>query len=503
MNKVDLILESFDLNPLDANIEPYYTQAMFEDGQKFLSDSINGARTGATKKNIIQRLWETIKKIFAWCVKQWNRFMSWLRKVFRKGRNRKTADQIAGSILGDGSPQIHGTDGNAKLLQAPKGTASDTGGISSIKVNIPSNPASEAPPEPSIDVLIKPIMISYDSVKDAVGISINGALTRNEGKVKGQSSASKSYPTLLLLIDRPDIFEKLKNACTILQSGKIDYEFVRALDAFNQAVYGYTVNKNWVVPFSKLENFQKSLNDIMEMIGNTNISDDTSFLDGNVRQRFNSLAEYCAKLQMAMNSFTRVAAEVHMIDASYIGTVKTQETLDQFVKAMIDSGIPPKYIGYNTYLACDVSIKGTEGDENNPIWGQSRLVLFPQTNKDDVIKVALSGWGIQSNRSEYKTSDLFVKNGGNDFISITKSISSTGATVTAERVNPNGRSLGSYEVKEFINRLNHFITKNKIPFAIDGDLHGGNIGTKQGKIVAIDYAWSERRNPNAPIPNKA
>lgn len=507
MNKVDIILESFDLDPLEAGSisAPFYTQQMFEDGQQFLEDTINDARTGVTKQSFVSKIWETIKKILAWCAKQWNRFMNWLRKVFRRKKGQQTADQVASEIIGSKQSEVpasgikNDTGGTASATDAET-SGSKSGGISSIKVDIPSNPASEAPPEPSIDVLIKPILISYDAAADSFGISITDATLKGYGKVKGQNdNAPKDYVTLLILIDRPDIFEKLKNACQILHqqyvgSGKIGNEFVNAVAEFDQAIVGYRVNTNWVVPFRKLSDFQKSLNDIMELIGNVNISNEVKFENSNVMQTLNNIANYCARLQMSMNSFTRVAAEVHKIDAAYMGSIKTQETLDKFVKAMIDSGIPPKYIGYNTYLACDVSLKGTKGDENNPIWGQSRLVLFPEGSKDDIIKVALSGWGLQSNRSEYETSQVFVKNGGSDLISVTKSIGASGATILSERIQANGKSISGMAISSFTQKLNNFIVRKKIPYSI-GDLHGGNVGTKNGQVVALDYAWSNRRNP--------
>lgn len=507
MNKVDIILESFDLDPLEAGSisAPFYTQQMFEDGQQFLEDTINDARTGVTKQSFVSKIWETIKKILAWCAKQWNRFMNWLRKVFRRKKGQQTADQVASEIIGSKQSEVPANsiknDTGAAASVTDAGTSgSKSGGISSIKVEIPSNPASEAPPEPSIDVLIKPIMMTYDAAADSFGISITDATLKGYGKVKGQSdTAPKDYVTLLVLIDRPDIFEKLKNACQILHqqyvsSGKIGNEFVNAVAEFDQAIVGYRVNTNWVVPFRKLSDFQKSLNDIMKLIGNVDISNEVKFENSNVMQTLNNIASYCAKLQMSMNSFTRVAAEVHKIDATYMGSVKTQETLDKFVKAMIDSGIPPKYIGYNTYLACDVSLKGTKGDENNPIWGQSRLVLFPEGSKDDIIKVALSGWGLQSNRSEYETSQVFVKNGGSDLISVTKSIGASGATILSERIQANGNSISGMAISSFVQKLNNFIIRKKIPYSI-GDLHGGNVGTKNGQVVALDYAWSNRRNP--------
>lgn len=507
MNKVDIILESFDLDPLEAGSisAPFYTQQMFEDGQQFLEDTINDARTGVTKQSFVSKIWETIKKILAWCAKQWNRFMNWLRKVFRRKKGQQTADQVASEIIGSRQSEVPANSikndtGTAASVTDAGTSGSKSGGISSIKVDIPSNPASEAPPEPSIDVLIKPIMMTYDAAADSFGISITDATLKGYGKVKGQDdNAPKDYVTLLVLIDRPDIFEKLKNACQILHqqyvgSGKIGNEFVNAVAEFDQAIVGYRVNTNWVVPFRKLSDFQKSLNDIMELIGNVDISNEVKFENSDVMQTLNNIASYCAKLQMSMNSFTRVAAEVHKIDATYMGSVKTQETLDKFVKAMIDSGIPPKYIGYNTYLACDVSLKGTKGDENNPIWGQSRLVLFPEGSKDDIIKVALSGWGLQSNRSEYETSQVFVKNGGSDLISVTKSIGASGTTILSERIQANGKSISGMAISNFTQKLNNFIVRKKIPYSI-GDLHGGNVGTKNGQVVALDYAWSNRRNP--------
>lgn len=502
MNRVDVVLESFDFDPLGSK-EPYYTDEMFQEGQQFLEDTVNSARTGVTKKNFVQRIWETIKKIWAWCCKQWSRFVNWLRRVFKK-KNNKTADQVLSDVIGT-TDKTGSTPRGGSVVTTNNNSVngsshqSSTSGIQSIKVDLPSNPSSEAPPEPSIDVLLKPIMISYDAVADAFGISINGANSYGDGAVKGQSNtAPRDYVLLLAMIDRPDVFEKLKNACLILRQeyniGKITSKFYKAVVEFDKATAGgFRADTNWVVPFRKLNEFQKSLNEIMEIIGDVNISEEIVFENEDIMQTFNNLAGWCAKLQMSMNSFTRVASEVHKIDAAYIGSVKTQETLDKFVKGMIDAGIPPKYIGYNTYLACDLSLKGDKGDENNPIWGQSRLVLFPQSQKDNIIKVALSGWGVQSNRSEYATSQMFVKNNGSDLISVTRSISNTGATVTSERVDANGRSLDPHDVQGFKSSINTFISRHNLPIAIS-DLHGGNIGTKGKHIVAIDYAWSDRRS---------
>lgn len=108
MNKVDIILESFDLDPLEAGSisAPFYTQQMFEDGQQFLEDTINDARTGVTKQSFVSKIWETIKKILAWCAKQWNRFMNWLRKVFRRKKGQQTADQVASEIIGSKQSEV-------------------------------------------------------------------------------------------------------------------------------------------------------------------------------------------------------------------------------------------------------------------------------------------------------------------------------------------------------------------------------------------------------------
>lgn len=495
MNKVTSILESMNLDPFKYFDD---SDSLFsESGELFLEEALKEATSGTTKKNVFIRLWEFIKKCFTWLAKQWSRFINWAKRTFFNKPNAKTADQIISETLGNSENATSSNTTSSSTSSQSVDKTSGSNKIQSIKVEIPVSSRSETPPEPSVDVIVKPILLSYDAAKKQFGISINDARDRGYGKVKGQAVVRNSYANIIALAERPDVFNILNEAVSCIHDNTVSEDFISKMREFWNA-FDFNVNNDYVCGLDKLNDLGKNLNNLMEAINNINMSSDVQFTDSRVISEFNELANFCANLQMSMNSFTRVIQEVHTIDAKYIGSIKDTNTLDKFVKAMIDAAIPPKYIGYNTYLASDPSLKGDKGSEEKPIWGQSRLVLFPTSDNQSIIKVALSGWGLQSNRSEYDISNKIVQNGGSEFIAVTKSIGSTGATVTSERVDTPDDITPMNKINTFVRAIDKFINDHKLPFRID-DIHGKNVGYKNGKVVALDYAWSARRDPTVDI----
>jgi hypothetical protein len=191
------------------------------------------------------------------------------------------------------------------------------------------------------------------------------------------------------------------------------------------------------VSLKELGDFQKKINSLIYKIDEfSNIETDVSSLDKETIGCFNDLYKKLLDIQISMNLVTSSFNTPLIINAHYIGCIKSMTLLDEFVNTMINEGIPPKYIAYNTWLVADECIRGS-GDDYDPIWGQTRFTFFPP-NKNLVYKIAMSGAGITSNRAEIRTSEMFQKMGRVDLIAPVVKHWNNDAIVVMERIHSSG-----------------------------------------------------------------
>jgi hypothetical protein len=160
-----------------------------------------------------------------------------------------------------------------------------------------------------------------------------------------------------------------------------------------------------------------------------------------------------------------------------------------FVSRCIKCGIPPKYISYNTWLLCDESVRGS-GKLYHPKWGQTRVVFFPEAANTSVLKIALSGYGVISNKTEAKVSDQFVKNDGSYLIAPVTKVCKGEAVIVQKRIvgkrsRDNEKTIAAQNLQK---EIQAFIDTHKLSFIIT-DIHKDNIAYDEsiGKWVCIDY----------------
>ena len=186
-------------------------------------------------------------------------------------------------------------------------------------------------------------------------------------------------------------------------------------------------------------------------------------------------------MQYSINLIMNMVSNSFTIDQYYFKTINDPEKLDEFVGALIDAGIPSRYIGYNAWLISGENI--TSDSEFKPRWGQTRLCLLPN-DKDICYKIALSGLGKTGNATEYKVYNELLEKC--EALCPCLKLYKTQSVVMSKRAE--FINISQSEKLEIVNDINYEIsklTRNKNINIVD--IHGDNIGVVDGKNVVIDY----------------
>ena len=251
------------------------------------------------------------------------------------------------------------------------------------------------------------------------------------------------------------------------------------------------------VSLKDLTDFQKKINSLVYKIDRfSDINTNVTALDKNTMASFNSLYKKLLDIQISMNIVSSSFNTSLIINAHYIGCIKSLALLDEFVNTMIDEGVPPKYIAYNTWLAANECIRGN-GDTYKPIWGQTRFIFFPP-NKNLCYKIAMSGAGITSNKAEIRTSDMFRKMDRVDLIAPVIKYFNNETVVVMERIK--GKGTPSYAAcLSYTKRCNDAIAEYEKSHKINlniriADQHKDNVKYDENNKCyrSIDYGIATR-----------
>lgn len=253
----------------------------------------------------------------------------------------------------------------------------------------------------------------------------------------------------------------------------------------------------YAVSLKDLTYFQKALNKInYKMDQFANVGTDVSSLDKDTINNLTFMTRRMIKYQTAFNLLTSSLNDNYIVDAKFIGCIRSVALLDQFVSVCIKQGIPPKFIAYNTWLVADTCIKGTKEDYK-PVWGQTRFIFFPPGGRV-VYKIAMTGAGITSNRAEARTSDLFVKMDRCDLIAPVCKVWPADAIIAMECVyneeKPSYPAVLSY-TKRVNDALADYEKRHNLHLNIDiSDQHKDNVkyDKKYGCYRSIDYGIANR-----------
>lgn len=192
-----------------------------------------------------------------------------------------------------------------------------------------------------------------------------------------------------------------------------------------------------------------------------------------------------SEIQMSLNTITANIKNSYTINKVYVKSIGDLNKLDTFVSRCIKFGIPSKYICYNSWLIGDKPLRGKGLYKLRA--GQSRFVMYPE-DKSKVIKIAINGNGILSNKTENRVSQEFINNNGEHLIAPVIKSYNNNAVIEQKRVISKKKPTEK-DVKELKEKLRIFCKSNPIGFDISNDIHCQNIGydKESSEFICFDY----------------
>lgn len=503
-----------------------------------------------SNKNILQTIWDAIKQFFKMLAEQFGRLIDRIRNHKTSTSDGKfvSCDSVVLRVLSRSKyntpdntsewriPQInpaylkdnkYSTDKEVEKFEKKlakknkkdnKVVMEAAEDVKYITVNIPAGNGSTFYPK-TVKVPKSDIIAEINNDDKSISFHIVGFGKWNQTEVTGGDNEAStnikgtkkawthSSRISLYLISEPKAFEHFisltDDATEILFDNKKSH-----ISSFNKKCKKIIDDINHGAKHKKLEKVKVSLKDLTEFQKkvntlnykldrfanvNTNVSD----FDKETINSFNMLSKKLLDIQVSMNLLSSSLTNNLIVNQHFIGCIKSLALLDQFVATLIDEGMPPKYIAYNTWLVANECIKGKDKEGYHPIWGQTRFIFFPPGGKF-VYKIAMCGAGITSNKAEIRTSDMFVKMDRVDLIAPVVKTWEKNSIVVMEKID--NKTAPSYpEILAYTKRVNDAIAKyekdHKIHLNIAiADQHKDNV--KYDKVNkcyrSIDYGIANR-----------
>jgi hypothetical protein len=375
------------------------------------------------------------------------------------------------------------------------------------KVTPAVHPSSTVVPH-DITLASNELMVRFNNDRKSISISLSTVdknssyrdldNTHLHGDAPGQNRAGSSVGIKYILkcIQNPDIQQKLLAISNYIETNKtiVKQEFVVIHNNFFEALNNVKENKDQEISLEKLSEFQKVINTVNSAFEKLDSPDRDSISvseDGTLRA-LNQFSTDVLQMQLGLNTLTSVITNSFNVSEKWLDTVGDIDMLSKFVETAIKGGLPPKYVAHNCFLISNSSLKGNKkagekGSITNPIWGQTRLIFFPPTNPDIILKIALSGIGLRGNQSEIDISNRLKDDGGEQLIALVKSSSANKAVIGMEKVEVRDEShIKQSDLGRFVMLMRAFFKQRNIPLLIE-DLHAGNVGFRNNAMVAIDY----------------
>lgn len=515
---MDLTIFEFTDIDLLLNRSP---ERYFEDlnGDQFYEEVMLEATVGATKGNIFQRLWNLIKKFFAWISRAIKKLKFWLSGGRKVDVNKVMQDNaITGSdknakeffdkakienntINKSNEKNIRGIDAIQNI--AAKFFVKDING-NNVELSIPViiNGVKCVCRDKKLTIYIDPDGgYSSDNINDNNSSNfINDNKNRNFGK---QFLAMVTHAIVNSKVFESNFVDQLIHVCMMFKAERsVDVNTWKTLDAYIQEIKTAYFNSNapTIISQKDLDNFQISIDKCQKAIEEvTNIQRMMSVggVDTADPSIINRAASLLANFQIGINALIQSLSSAGTIEPKYFNSVNDPIKLSQIVDQLMQEGVTGKYMESIVYFISGPDLCGdkNEGD-GNFIAGESRCILFPKTNKKIVYKVGYNGWGRSSNKSEILSSDIITSRVPTLKEYIAKAAKVPGnnsyAVIMQERIDGNACPIGSNWPKKISSIFNNEFQKHNINYTIK-DFHRNNMIEAPGKShpIVIDYGWGE------------
>ena len=447
------------------------------------------------KKNILQRIWSTIKKAVKWIVDKIIDIVKGIKRaIFGK---KKTVNQLL------------------KMIGAKKHE------VQFDKLNVTT-----------AEIAVNAANAGYNSFiegfyEDGIMINLAGLVSTNPDKtpvkgkdINGGGTRANNVIALILnpkpLDDYIDFFKRLTGQLKsenltkedIIRINKECEEFTGRPSLISYAVdaAGNTVNKKYneiYISIDQFMEFQRKVDDmckVAEEFDNIyNALHVTIDADADKYiKMMNELAWACVNLQGGLHAISNGLQGIYDIDPGYIGSIKSPEMLAAFVTEALKSGMPNKYLVRNIYLVSDEVIKG-KPDMDKPIMGFGRLTLIPEG--DIIYKVAINRYGVRSNKNDFAVMNEIKGTSLMDKFAETTMTYGDYIINVMEKVKAGSSNEPSeMEASRLGKEINDELQKMGIGFEIY-DIKADAFGKKGDNYVLLDYGYLQRRSINTQTTN--
>ncbi len=439
----------------------------------------------------VAKVWKTIKAIFNFIAGLFRKLVDFVKGLFKK--RKKTGDQIADEL--NIEPKSSNSPKDKILIKIKR---IRNGGV----------------PEPfTVEAVAKTLTVSlngndsfiinskklfgYMNVIDSISEKITPHPDRNNRYRKQHIEPARYASSVLWLFQDKTIdsfgsfFEDFITA--IKNDDNNEYHRLEKLYRNTFSEYNTRVMPfDQPIKYSKLTHIQKTISKIANKFDEVRLEEVKNIKSDVLTLFMNNLYRDLNDIQMGLNALYRQLMKCNIVDARYHKAIDDIETLGKFVKKSIDAGCPPEDIIQNCVILSSDNLM----DKNtiNESAGQSRFVMFPK-DESVVYKLATSGFGLSSNRSEYIISNE-TKHGIpalHEWIALTYDQYNSYSIISQERCKP-GSSSNEYQelLKNLANILN--VDENKKYDMMD--IHTGNCGysNRVNHVVAYDYGYLLRKD---------
>lgn len=450
------ILESFDLDPLMD-----YPGLYFNTDDSLLYESLMEEAQGATKGNILQKLWKMIQIAFEWLVKAFGGLIKFIKGLFN--RNKRSIDEIV-----------------EEMDIQPKRSSSKDQSSDGPKINIVDSKNSSR--EFKANFKNKPFKIFLKRKGEEMEISSN-ALSEN-GNALFSTDAMK-YLTLAFK----------------LAANKNEQDFENYLEKADYIIYKYATEVYepdliYKVSISKFEEINSQMLEINGYVDKySDIFTDKNTPDKELTMHLTRLQNILLDLQRDVNQLQKSFVDMYILGQDYSNTINDIETLSQFIEKMVRSNISYDAISLNIITV----YSGDLGDTVNIQNGLGRIVFFPKKT-NSVLKIPYNGFGLSGNNNEYKTWNIVKNNNSFNIVDERQfklrfarilNVTNNKFVIEMEKIvkNNKGFFVTDRDKKRVYKTLQEEFTKLGYPNIYTTDLHEENIliDEKNNYFIIIDY----------------
>lgn len=460
---MEILLNEFSIDPLLD-----FPELCFNTDDSLLYESIMEDAQGTTKKNIGEKIFGILKKIWGWITRVFGIVVKFVKSLFSK--NKQSPSRIAEELnIKSDKPKK-----NPKKIKRIK-----------IKETHGSNEKEKPISEKEVEIKEISLSINIDKEKEIVNISLNNPKLLFKGRIQ-------------LMFDT-EYLEHFKNYFkAVYNSSKEDAAKYSDLISNLVEDKNRNLDKTFQVSLKRFEEINQTIKEISEILFNQTIDLDTNDEKYNNQiTELNYIQQDCIFLQKAINEIQSAFLNYYILPDKYVNTINNLEDLSEFVEKMI------KYNYSYDSMAINVMkiYSGDLGDNISIARGMGRMVFFPKNGKS-IYKIPFNGFGISGNKIESLMWKKMNEAGDTIYNATGKynfrivfapilSITQNELIIEMERVTKTSdKSFQDdfvNQLKEHLKDIGHIVGLNRL---YTGDIHDDNIfKTNEDEITLIDYGY--------------